>query len=58
MVRVMLFPGRRSIRIHGVEIPRRRFTAWAALYFVAFVCLPVFTVALIFDYLLYVLLVE
>ena len=27
--------------IHGVEIPPRRFTRWAALYFLLFFCLPV-----------------
>lgn len=58
MFRFMLFPGRRRLVIHGIEIPRRRFTAWAALYYFVFVCVPIFTVALIFDYLLYVLLVD
>jgi hypothetical protein len=39
--------------IHGVEIPPRRFTRWAALYFLLFFCLPVLGLAAVLDVLLY-----
>ena len=34
-------------------MPPRRFTGWAALYFLAFVCLPVLGVGLALDVILY-----
>ena len=48
----------RSVAIHGIEIPRRRFTRWAAVYFVMFICLPVFAIAFVLDYLIYVLMIR
>lgn len=45
----------RAHTIHGVRLPRRRFTAWAALYFAAFVCAPVLGVAFLLDVLLYLI---
>lgn len=39
--------------INGVIVPPRRFTRWAALYFAAFVCLPVLGACLLLDYALY-----
>ena len=55
MVRAMFFVTRKPFRIRGVDIPRRRFTVWAAIYFLAFVCVPVLGVALVLDFLLYLL---
>ena len=48
----------KSVKIRGVEVPRRRFTRWAALYFAVFFCLPLFAVAFVLDYLLYMLLID
>jgi hypothetical protein len=45
---------RKPQKIRGVVVPRRRFTVWAALYFMVFVCLPVLGVAFAVDALLYV----
>ncbi len=39
--------------IHGIEIPPRRFTRWAALYFALFFCLPLLVFCLALDILLY-----
>ena len=39
--------------VAGVLLPRRRFTRWAALYFLAFVCLPILAATLILDAVLY-----
>ena len=39
--------------VRGVPLPRRRFTAWAALYFVTFVAAPVLGFALVVDVVLY-----
>jgi len=39
--------------IHGIDIPPRRFTRWAALYFLLFFCLPVLGFAAALDVLLY-----
>ena len=39
--------------IHGIDIPSRRFTRWAALYFLLFFCLPVLGLGLALDVLLY-----
>ena len=39
--------------IHGVEIPPRRFTRWAAAYFLLFFCLPVLGFSLALDAVLY-----
>lgn len=48
----------KSVRIRGVEIPKRRFTRWAALYFAVFFCLPLFAAAFALDYLLYMVLID
>ena len=37
----------------GVSLLRRRFTAWAALYFAAFVAAPILGVALAIDVILF-----
>jgi len=41
--------------IRGIDVPRRRFTRWAALYFLLYVCLPVLGIALLLDAALYFL---
>jgi hypothetical protein len=45
----------RAQTINGVRLPRRRFTAWAALYFAVFVCAPVLGLALLLDVALYLI---
>ena len=45
-----------SIRIMGREIPRRRFTFWAALYFTVFICVPLLALGAALDALLFVVL--
>lgn len=45
----------RARTINGVCLPRRRFTAWAALYFAGFVCAPLLGFALLLDVLLYLI---
>lgn len=35
--------------IHGEEVPGRRFTGWAAAYFLAFVALPIIGLTLLLD---------
>ena len=42
-------------RIHGSEVPPRRFTGWAVLYFLAFFCLPLLTLCFLVDLALYLL---
>ena len=49
-------PFRKTARILGVEVPRRRFTGWAAAYFVAFFCVPLLAICLAVDTLLYIIL--
>jgi hypothetical protein len=44
---------RRPQKVHGVTIPRRRFTLWAALYFAVFICIPVLAIAFGIDTILY-----
>ncbi len=44
---------KKPVPIHGIEIPPRRFTRWAALYFLLFFCLPVLGLAAALDVLLY-----
>ncbi len=44
--------------VRGVRAPRRRFTGWAALYFLAFVCVPVLGLAAILDVALYFVFTE
>ncbi len=43
-----------SIVIAGQEVPKRRFTPWALLYFVGLVALPVLGIGLALDMGLYV----
>ena len=42
-------------RIRGVDVPPRRFTGWALVYFVVFLCLPLLGVAVALDVALYFL---
>ncbi len=51
----MLARAKEPITIHGVQIPPRRFTRWAALYFAVFFCLPFLGLCLVLDVLLYLL---
>ncbi|NKB50199.1 MAG: hypothetical protein GKS02_12655 [Alphaproteobacteria bacterium] len=44
---------RRPQTVHGITVPRRRFTLWAALYFALFFCLPLLVIAFGLDTLLY-----
>lgn len=46
---------RKSVTIRGVEVPRRRFTGWAAVYFLLYVGLPVLGLGLALDTMLYFL---
>ena len=39
--------------IRGIRVPPRRFTRWAAIYFVLFFCLPFLGLCLALDFLLY-----
>ena len=43
----------RAIIIDGQTVPRRRFTVWAWIYFLAFVALPVLALGAAIDYALY-----
>ena len=43
----------KSTRIMGLDIPRRRFTGWAALYFVIFFCVPLLALCAALDAALY-----
>ena len=45
---------RKSVTIRGVAVPRRRFTGWAALYFAAYVGLPILAAAALLDAALYI----
>ena len=51
-------PINRSVIIDGQSIPRRGFTAWAWVYFVAFVAVPVLGIAAGLDYLLYLTIIR
>lgn len=50
--------GKPETRIRGVVVPRRRFTRWALLYFLLFVCLPLLALALAIDSAFYFLLLD
>lgn len=39
--------------IRGILVPERRFTPWAGLYFAVFFCLPLLSLCLALDLLLY-----
>lgn len=43
----------RTLFIRGHALPKRRFTAWAALYFAGLVALPVLLISLALDGVLY-----
>lgn len=43
----------RSLIIDGQTVPRRRFTVWAWVYFLAFVAVPILLIAAALDYALY-----
>lgn len=43
-----------AAEIQGQIIPKRRFTRWAAYYFLLYFCLPVLALGLLVDALLYV----
>ena len=45
----------KAATIRGVRIPPRRYTRWAALYFVLFFVLPILTLCFLIDLLLYTL---
>ncbi len=49
----MLAAIKKSPSINGITIPRRRFTAWAGVYFLLFFCLPFLSVCLVADLLFY-----
>ena len=51
-------PKKRSVIIDGQSIPRRGFAAWAWVYFIAFVAVPVLGVAASLDYLLYLTIIR
>lgn len=42
-------PFAKSTRIMGLDIPRRRFTGWAAVYFAAFFCAPLLALCAALD---------
>ena len=48
----------KPVTIQGVTIPPRRFTPWAALYFLLFFCLPLLGFCFALDLLLYLLFTE
>ncbi len=49
----MLAIFRKAQTVRGVVAPRRRFTLWAALYFAAFVAVPVLAIGLGLDAMVY-----
>lgn len=44
-----------SVKIAGQDVPRRRFTRYAVLYFLGLVVVPVLGAALAFDVLFYLI---
>ena len=54
----MANPINRSVIIDGQSIPRRGFTAWAWVYFITFVAVPVLGIAAFLDYLLYLTIIR
>ncbi|WP_340115948.1 hypothetical protein [Pelagibius sp. 7325] len=46
-------PAPEGATVLGHVIPKRRFTRWAAYYFVLYFCLPVLAVGIVVDLLLY-----
>jgi hypothetical protein len=51
----MRMPFRKYDRVGGIDIPRRGFTAWAAVYVLVFFVIPVLAVTFVLDVLLYLL---
>jgi hypothetical protein len=51
-------PINRSVIIDGHTIPRRGFTAWAWIYFVLFVAVPVLGGGALLDYALYLIIIR
>tara|TARA_R110000868_G_scaffold28525_6_gene106880 strand:+ start:14922 stop:15086 length:165 start_codon:yes stop_codon:yes gene_type:complete len=51
-------PINRSVIIDGHTIPRRGFTAWAWIYFVLCVAVPVLGTAAVLDYILYLTIIR
>lgn len=49
----MLSKAARALMVHGHAVPKRRFTAWAAIYFAGLVALPVLLVSVALDGVLY-----
>ena len=49
----MALASRSDQTLRGHRIPRRRFTGWAALYFLLFFCLPLLGLAFLLDLALY-----
>lgn len=49
----MLTAFKKPPAIYGITVPRRRFTPWAALYFLCFFCVPVLAVCFLLDFLFY-----
>lgn len=49
---------RKPVIVSGVTLPRRRFTGWAAAYFLLFVFLPVTLVCLALDAAFYFMFAE
>jgi len=49
----MALASRSDQTLRGQRIPRRRFTGWAALYFVLLFCLPLLGLAFLLDLALY-----
>ncbi len=51
----MFWKQKETPTIRGVQIPGRRYTAWAAIYFVLLVALPVLGITMLLDLLGWVL---
>ncbi len=46
----------KSVRIMGRDVPRRRFTGWAAVYIAVFFCVPLLALCAALDAILQVVL--
>lgn len=51
----MRAPFQKSDRIAGLDIPRRRFTLWAVVYFMVYFVTPILAVALALDTLFFLI---
>lgn len=54
----MANPFAASDRIAGVDIPRRRFTRWAAWFFFIYVAAPILGLGLLLDVVFYLIFAE